>query len=93
MYLGEHHTLTPRDSYPVELRYDAPRDTYRWRTHAFTVINKEMLRHKGSILVFLSGTSDIHYLVERLRETAPQHVMICPLYGELSLIPHTKGKS
>lgn len=84
--LPEAHLLKSEGrSYPVELRYDAPRDTYRWRTHAFTVINKEMLRHKGSILVFLSGTSDIHYLVERLRETAPQHVMICPLYGELSL--------
>jgi ATP-dependent helicase HrpB len=72
-------------SFPVELNYLAPKNSYRWREHALTVISDKMLHHQGSILVFVAGMSDIHFLLERLRIITPEQVNLCALFGELSL--------
>ena len=39
----------------------------------------------GSILVFLPGSGDIRYLAEQLAELATDKLLVCPLYGDLTL--------
>ncbi|PKI12926.1 ATP-dependent helicase HrpB [Colwellia sp. 12G3] len=72
-------------SYPIEVSYQAPKGHQRWREHALTVIKDKMLDHHGSILVFLPGVADIHFLLERLMAQQTEGVKICPLFGELTL--------
>jgi ATP-dependent helicase HrpB len=77
-------------SFPVELAYQAPVNAKYWRDHALNVIKHQALNHDGSILVFLPSVGDIRFLVERLIPflaggTSAAKLLICPLYGELSL--------
>jgi len=72
-------------SYPVEISYQAPRAHQRWRDHALTVIKDKMLHHQGSILVFLPGSADIRFLLDKLIAQQSEGVKVCPLFGELSL--------
>ena len=44
-----------------------------------------VITHQGSILVFLPGTGDIRYLAEQLSAVMPESMLLCPLYGDLSL--------
>ena len=39
--------------YPVDIIYDSPVNTRRWREHALSVIKKNAHQHQGSMLVFL----------------------------------------
>ena len=72
-------------SYPIEVSYQAPRGHQRWREHALTVVKDKMLTHTGSLLVFLPGVADIHFLFDSLQAHQTGNVKICPLFGELSL--------
>ncbi|MEW6981126.1 ATP-dependent helicase HrpB [Colwelliaceae bacterium 6471] len=72
-------------SFPVDISYQAPRSIRQWREHALTIIKKSLLAHQGSILVFLPGSGDIRYLSAQLTEVMPESVILCPLYGDLSL--------
>ncbi len=72
-------------SYPIEVSYQAPKSHQRWREHALTVIKDKMHTHIGSILVFLPGVADIHFLLDSLRSLQTESIKICPLFGELSL--------
>lgn len=86
-------------SYPVDISYQAPTNARLWREHALSVLKSVVHTHQGSILVFLPGTGDIHYLAEQLLAVLPETMQLCPLYGELSIqaqqqaiAPAAKGK-
>jgi len=72
-------------SFPVELQYSAPVNIQRWREHALTIIQQQMLRHQGAILVFLPGVGDIGFITNALSELCPDDLLLCPLFGNLSL--------
>ncbi|WP_019028358.1 ATP-dependent helicase HrpB [Colwellia piezophila] len=72
-------------SFPVAVNYHAPKSQKLWREHALAVIKDKMFNHQGSILVFLPGSADIRFLVERLSNLPVQGVQVCPLFGELTL--------
>ncbi len=72
-------------SYPVDISYLAANNQRFWREHALSVLKSTVHSHRGSILVFLPGTGDIRYLAEQLQPLLPEHMLLCPLYGELSL--------
>jgi len=72
-------------SYEVEFSYQAPSTMQRWRDHAIKVIKQQAISHQGSILVFLPGVSDIRFINQALIEVCPADLLLCPLFGELSL--------
>ncbi|MBL4909904.1 MAG: ATP-dependent helicase HrpB [Alteromonadaceae bacterium] len=74
-------------SYPIEISYDPPINTQRWREHALKVITTQARQQQGSILVFLAGIADIRFLAERLASAGilPDNVDLHCLYGDLSL--------
>jgi len=72
-------------SFPVEISYQAPTNARLWREHALSVLKSVVYSHQGSILVFLPGTGDIRYLAEQLSAFMPESMLLCPLYGDLSL--------
>ncbi|MCW8865323.1 MAG: ATP-dependent helicase HrpB, partial [Colwellia sp.] len=43
------------------------------------------LNHQGSMLVFLPGVSDIRFIANALNQHCPSDLLLCPLFGELSL--------
>lgn len=71
--------------FPVEFSYNAPVNIQRWRDHAINVIKQQMINHQGSILVFLPGVSDIRYIDQVLSQYCPDDILLCPLFGDLSL--------
>lgn len=72
-------------SYPVDVTYQAPTNSRLWRQHMLSVLAKQVASHQGSILAFLPGTGDIRYLVEQLQPVMPASMILCPLYGALTL--------
>lgn len=72
-------------SFPVEIQYNAPTNIQRWREHALTIIKQQMISHQGSILVFLPGVGDINIIANALSELCPDDLLLCPLFGSLSL--------
>ncbi len=72
-------------SFPVDISYSAPSNLKQWRAHALSVIKEKAFSHQGSILVFLPGVADINFLCSQLKNNIPENVLLCPLYGELSL--------
>ncbi|SEL20394.1 ATP-dependent helicase HrpB [Colwellia chukchiensis] len=72
-------------SFPVSISYQAPSNMRLWRQHALAVIKSKLVSHRGSILVFLPSTGDIRYLAQQLQPSMPDHKLLCPLYGQLSL--------
>ncbi len=72
-------------SYPVDISYQAPSNARLWREHILTVLKSLVNQHQGSILVFLPSTGDIRYLAENLLNYIPDSMLLCPLYGDLSL--------
>ncbi|WP_286265014.1 ATP-dependent helicase HrpB [Thalassotalea atypica] len=81
-------------SYPVDISYQPLRTTHAssnrshfnaWRDHALTVIKTTVTRHQGSVLVFLPGSGDIHYLAQHLEGCLPSHFQLAPLFGDLTL--------
>ena len=72
-------------SYPVELSYNAPANSQRWRDHALYVIKHQMRTHQGSILVFLPGVADIRFIAQAVSDSTPEDLLLCPLYGDLTL--------
>jgi len=72
-------------SFPVDVSYQAPANSKVWREHALKVIKESAKAHQGSILVFLPGVADIHFLVNGLTGRLPSNMVLSPLYGELSI--------
>lgn len=76
-------------SFPVELIYNAPATSERWREHALNVIKQQVREHQGSILVFLPGIADIRFIAQALSDyiadVFASNLLLCPLYGDLTL--------
>lgn len=84
--LPDAHSLTSEGkAFPVDISYQAPKQQNDWREHACQVVKLAVLEHQGSILVFLPGIADIHYLMEKLAVDLPNNKKLSPLYGGLSL--------
>ena len=72
-------------SFPVTLEYQPLKNNHAWREQVIKVIQQTLKVHAGSMLVFLPGSSDIRFIASALESLANEAVMICPLYGDLSL--------
>ncbi len=72
-------------SFPVNIEYQAPANIKQWRNHALNIIKMKMNTHQGSILVFLPGVADIRFLDTCLCEQVPDDLILCPLFGDLTL--------
>ena len=72
-------------SFPVDVIYDVPANNHRWREHALNVVKAQSFQHKGSILVFLPGIADIRFIEQSLSGALPDDLLLCPLYGNLTL--------
>jgi ATP-dependent helicase HrpB len=71
--------------FSVEINYDPPVNSHRWRDHALSVIKKKAHSHQGSILVFLPGVADIRYVTQALTDSLADDLLLCPLFGDLTL--------
>jgi len=72
-------------SYPVDITYEIPMNSHRWRDHALSVIKSQIQKHQGSILVFLPGVADIRFIAQSLTDSIPDDLLLCPLFGDLTL--------
>ncbi|MDQ9285184.1 ATP-dependent helicase HrpB [Escherichia marmotae] len=78
-------------SYPVERRY-LPLPTHQRFDEAVAVTTAELLRQEaGSLLLFLPGVGEIQRVQEQLASRVGSDVLLCPLYGALSLNDQRKA--
>lgn len=78
-------------SFPVERRY-LPLPTHQRFDEAVAVATAEMLRQEsGSLLLFLPGVGEIQRVQEQLASRIGSDVLLCPLYGALSLNDQRKA--
>lgn len=72
-------------SYPVERRFQALPAHQRFE-EAVAIATAQLLREEsGSLLLFLPGVREIQRVQDNLRERVAADVVLCPLYGALSL--------
>ena len=71
--------------FSVDITYNAPANSQRWRDHACNVIKHQAQFHQGSILVFLPGVADIRYIAQALADVMIEDLLLCPLHGDLTL--------
>jgi ATP-dependent helicase HrpB len=71
-------------SFPVEIHYRPARRERRLIDHVVSTIRQALTDGPGSILVFLPGVGEIRRVAERLADTLPSDVLLCPLYGDLA---------
>ncbi|MCO4797911.1 MAG: ATP-dependent helicase HrpB [Colwelliaceae bacterium] len=72
-------------SFPVTVDYIPIKNIRTWRDQTASVIKQTLQAHQGSILVFLPSSGDIRNLASALSELENEQLLICPLYGDLSL--------
>ena len=72
-------------SFPVEVEYSPALNIKLWRQHLIKEIKANTATSKASILVFLPGTGDIRFIARELKGAMSDDVLICPLFGDLSL--------
>lgn len=70
-------------TFPVEVRYASP-GRQPIPEHLAAVIRDAVKNETGSMLVFLPGEGEIRRLVDALTPSLPEHVVLAPLYGQLS---------
>ncbi|HGY1810690.1 ATP-dependent helicase HrpB [Citrobacter braakii] len=86
-------------AFPVERRYQ-PLAAHLRFADAVAVATAELLRHEsGSLLLFLPGVGEIQRVQEQLATRVGSDVLLCPLYGALTLaeqrqaiLPAPQGK-
>ena len=86
-------------AFPVERRYQ-PLAAHLRFAEAVAVATAELLRHdSGSLLLFLPGVGEIQRVQEQLATRVGSDVLLCPLYGALTLaeqrqaiLPAPQGK-
>ena len=86
-------------AFPVERRYQSLPAHQRF-DEAVAIATAELLRHEsGSLLLFLPGVGEIQRVQNHLAERVADDVLLCPLYGALSLneqrraiLPAPQGK-
>jgi len=72
-------------TFPVERRY-SPLSTHQRFDEAVASEVTGLLREEtGSLLLFLPGVTEIKRVLEQLSERVSEDVLLCPLYGALSL--------
>ena len=75
--------------FAVDIVYDAPINSHRWRDHALSIIKTQARTHQGSMLVFLPGVADIRFITRLLTDSLTKPIadglLICPLFGDLTL--------
>ncbi|MWL74370.1 ATP-dependent RNA helicase HrpB, partial [Escherichia coli] len=77
--------------FPVERRYQALSAQLRF-DEAVAVATAELLRQEsGSVLLFLPGTREIQRVQEHLASRVGSDVLLCPLYGALTLAEQRKA--
>ncbi|MCS0536222.1 ATP-dependent helicase HrpB [Citrobacter portucalensis] len=86
-------------AFPVERRYQ-PLAAHLRFDEAVAIATAELLRHEsGSLLLFLPGVGEILRVQEQLATRVGSNVVLCPLYGALTLaeqrqaiVPAPQGK-
>ncbi|MHB7566286.1 ATP-dependent helicase HrpB [Citrobacter braakii] len=86
-------------AFPVERRYQ-PLAAHLRFAEAVAIATAELLRHEsGSLLLFLPGVGEILRVQEQLATRVGSDVLLCPLYGALTLaeqrqaiLPAPQGK-
>ncbi|MGL5965745.1 MAG: ATP-dependent helicase HrpB [Kluyvera sp.] len=72
-------------AFPVERRYQSLPSHQRF-DEAVAIATAELLRNEsGSLLLFLPGVGEIQRVQNQLFERVAEDVLLCPLYGALSL--------
>ncbi|POT55899.1 ATP-dependent helicase HrpB [Citrobacter amalonaticus] len=78
-------------AFPVERRYQPLASQMRF-DEAVASATAELLRNEaGSLLLFLPGVGEIQRVQEQLRSRVGDDVLLCPLYGALSLNEQRKA--
>ncbi|EHO9733239.1 ATP-dependent helicase HrpB [Salmonella enterica] len=78
-------------AFPVERRYQ-PLAAHLRFDEAVAMATAELLRHEnGSLLLFLPGVGEIQRVHEHLASRVGSDVLLCPLYGALSLEAQRKA--
>ncbi|MFK3712042.1 ATP-dependent helicase HrpB [Leclercia adecarboxylata] len=78
-------------TFPVERRYQSLSTQLRF-DEAVAVATAELLRQEsGSLLLFLPGVIEIQRVQEQLARRVADDVVLCPLYGALSLTEQRKA--
>lgn len=71
-------------AFPVEVLYrPLPRNT-RIVDQVVAVVQEALRDQTGSILIFLPGAGEIRRVAQQLQGQVPDHVLLAPLYGNLS---------
>lgn len=85
-FLGDcPHLHVPGKSFPLAVHHEQDLDDRPLEKRVASAVRHVLRTHpEGDILVFLPGTGEIFAAQEALK-TAAQEVLVCPLYGELSL--------
>ena len=86
-------------AFPVDRRYQ-PLAAHLRFAEAVAIATAELLRHEsGSLLLFLPGVGEIQRVQEQLATRVGSDVLLCPLYGALTLaeqrqaiLPAPQGK-
>ena len=78
-------------AFPVERRYQ-PLPSHQRLDEAVAIATAELLRQEpGSLLLFLPGVGEIQRVQEQLSTRVGGDVLLCPLYGALSLQDQRKA--
>jgi len=78
-------------AFPVDRRYQSLSANLRF-DEAVAIATAELLRHEsGSLLLFLPGVGEIQRVQEKLASRVGSDVLLCPLYGALSLNEQRKA--
>lgn len=78
-------------AFPVERRYQ-PLPAHQRFDEAVAIATADLLRQSpGSLLLFLPGVGEIQRVQERLASRVGSDVLLCPLYGALSLTEQRKA--
>lgn len=78
-------------AFPVERRYQGLSAHQRFDDAVAQAVSGLLREEPGSLLLFLPGVGEIQRVQEQLAERVASDVMLCPLYGALSLSEQRKA--
>ncbi|MGP3593576.1 ATP-dependent helicase HrpB [Vagococcus sp. WN89Y] len=78
-------------AFPVEQRYQALPAHQRFDEAVAQATAELLRRESGSLLLFLPGVSEIQRVQQQLATRVSSDVLLCPLYGALSLAEQRKA--
>ncbi|MFD2178748.1 ATP-dependent helicase HrpB [Veronia pacifica] len=77
--------------YPIDVGYKTVTRQYGYESRVANEIRQLMQQQPGSVLVFLPGVGEIKRTAEALENTLPGDVIVCPLFGQLSVAEQQKA--